>query len=350
MYEGEDVMSSRATETNSLATVPKTMTAMVQEKYGNAVDVLESRQVPVPSAGDGQLLVKVHSSSVNALEWHLMNGKPYLFRPVFGLRPKRPTLGADFSGTIAGVGGEVDGFDVGDEVFGSGHAGAYAEYLATSASNVALKPGVVSFEDAAAIGVAGLTALQGLRDIGELRSGDKVLINGSSGGVGTYAVQIAKALGAEVTAVCSSRNAAAAAALGADRVIEYESEDFTATNERFDLIFDGPGNRSLRACKRLLKAGGCYVMFGGPKGNWMGPAPRIVRGKLLFMFGDKRHASFTSTTRADDLVLLGELLASGKVRSAIEGRFHLAEVSVPLDRQGQFHAQGKTVVVVEGTV
>lgn len=347
--------SSAVRETTSVtpqtpSATPKTMVAMVQEKYGTGADVLESRQVSVPAPGAGQVLVKVHSSSVNALEWHLLNGKPYLFRPVFGLKPKRPVLGTDFSGTVIEVGPEVESFRVGDEVFGCSGAGAYAEYVATNLANVSLKPAGVSFEDAAAVGVAGLTALQGLRDIGQLKAGQNVLINGASGGVGTYAVQIAKVLGAEVTAVCSSRNADAAAVLGADHVVNYDVEDFTLTSERFDVIFDGPGNRSLFKCKKLLKPGGQYILVGGPKGNWLGPIMRILGAKLAFLNGEKKEASFTAATKADDLAILGSLLESKEIRSVIDDTFPLKNVAIPLDRQGKFHARGKTVVRVGGAV
>lgn len=335
------------------ATVPgsvraKTMEAMVQEDYGPASRVLQPRMVGVPEIGDDEVLVKVRYSSVNALEWHLMNGKPYIFRAVFGFRPRSPTLGADVSGVVEAVGSKVTRFKPGDEVFGEIGVGAYAEYAKAKENHLAIKPAGVSFEDSAAVGVAGLTALQGLRDIAGVEAGQKVLINGASGGVGTYAVQLAKVLGAAVTAVCSTRNVEMARELGADRVIDYTKEDFTETDERFDVMFDIPGNRPLRDCKRLLAPGGTYVMVGGPKGNWTGPLFRLLRGKFLFMIGDKTDTNFTAESRAQDLALLGELLESGQIRSVVEATYPLAGVSVPLDRQGKFHAKGKTVIDVEG--
>lgn len=342
-------MTQQATASSAPGRVDrKSMKAMVQEEYGAAADVLDMGDVPIPEIGDDEVLLRVHSSSVNAMEWHLMNGKPYVFRAVFGFSPKRPTLGADVSGTVVAVGGAVTRFEPGDEVFGEIHAGAYAEYARAAEEHLAKKPGNVSFEDAAAIGVAGLTALQGFRDVVGLRPGQNVLINGASGGVGTYAIQIAKVLGAEVTAVCSSGNVAQARELGADRVVDYTSEDITQTQERFDVMFDGPGNHSNRDCRRLLAPGGTYVMVGGPKGNWTGPLFRLLLGKLAFAFGDKRHANFTAASNAEDLVHLGELLSSGEIRSVIEDIVPVRNVALPLDRQGAFHSRGKTVVSVEG--
>ena len=326
------------------------MRAMVQEKYGPASDVLEMRVVPIPEIAAGEVLVRVRFSSVNAMEWHLINGKPYLMRPVFGMRPKSPTLGADVSGTVVAVGANVARFEPGAEVFGEIGAGAYAEFAKAAEDHLVAKPENVSFEAAGAVGVAGLTALQGLRDVLEVTSGQKVLINGASGGVGTYAIQVAKALGAEVTAVCSTRNVEQARELGADTVVDYQREDFTQTDERFAALFDIPGNRPLRDCKRLLEHGGIYYVVGGPKGDWLGPIPRLLRGASVFAVGDRKQRIHTAVSRADDLAALGSLLSSGRIRSVIEEIYSLADIAIPLDRQGQFHARGKTVVDVEGTV
>jgi NADPH:quinone reductase-like Zn-dependent oxidoreductase len=330
--------------------MPKTMKAMVQERYGPAGAVLEMRQVPIPELAADDVLARVHSSSVNAMEWHLINGKPYLLRPTFGLRPKSPTLGADISGTVVAVGADVTRFQPGDEVFGEIGAGAYAEFAKGAEDHLVVKPENVTFEAAAAIGVAGLTALQGLRDVLGVQAGQKVLVNGASGGVGTYAVQIAKALGAQVTAVCSTRNVDQARELGADHVVDYQKEDVTQTDERFHAIFDIAGTHPLRACKGLLAPRGKYLMVGGPKGDWLGPISRLLRGTLVFALSAKRQRFFVAKSRADDLAELGSLLSSGQIRSAIESTFPLADLAIPLDRQGQFHARAKTVIKVEGTV
>jgi NADPH:quinone reductase-like Zn-dependent oxidoreductase len=244
----------------------------------------------------------------------------------------------------------VSRFRPGDEVLGAIGAGAYAELARAQEQCLVEKPEHVSFEEAAAVGIAGLTALQGLRDVLRVASGDRVLIIGASGGVGTYAVQVAKALGAVVTAVCSTRNVDQARALGADMVVDYEKDDITRTETRFDAIFDMPGNLTLRACKSLLAPGGRYVMVGGAKGDWLGPLFRIIRAKFLFAFGDKENANFTAASRADDLATLAGMLASGQIRSVIEDTFPLAEIAVPLDRQGGFHARAKTVIRIEGTI
>jgi NADPH:quinone reductase-like Zn-dependent oxidoreductase len=338
------------TITSSEQVMVETMKAMVQTEYGPACQVLGLADRPIPEVGADEVLVRVYYTSVNAMEWHLMNGKPYIFRAAFGFRPKSPTLGADISGTIVAVGDDVSRFKTGDAVFGEINAGAYAEFARAAERHVVLKPENVSFEAAAAVGVAGLTALQGMRDVLGVQPGQKVLINGASGGVGTYAIQIAKVLGAEVTAVCSTRNVEQARELGADRVVDYEHEDIRSTPERFDAMFDIPGKHPLRDCKRLLAPGGIYLMVGGPKGDWTGPLLRLIRGKLLFGFGDKKMANFVAESRADDLAELGALLASGKIRSVIEDIFPLAEIGTPLDRQGEFHARAKTVIQVEGAV
>lgn len=328
----------------------QTMKAMVQNRYGPASEVLSLGEIPIPTVGADEVLVRVRASSVNAMEWHLMNGKPYLMRLAFGLRPRNAVLGADIAGTVVAIGEDVTRFEPGDEVFGEIGAGAYAEYARARVDHLTHKPVGVPFEDVAVVGVAGLTALQGIRDVLAVQTGQKVLINGASGGVGTYAIQIARDLGAEVTAVCSTRNVDQAHRLGADTVVDYTRDDITATSTRFDSIFDLPGNHPLRDCKRMLATGGVYVMVGGPKGDWTGPLPRLVASQLVFATGEKRAANFTATSRAADLAELGGLLASGRMRSVIEDRFPLAEIAVPLDSQGRFHAHAKTLVDVEGGI
>jgi NADPH:quinone reductase-like Zn-dependent oxidoreductase len=331
-------------------TVQQTMPAMVQDRYGSPSRVLDMREVPLPRAGRGEVLVRVHSSSVNAMEWHLVNGKPYLLRVAFGLRPRRPILGADVAGTVVAIGEDVTRLATGDQVFGEIGAGAYAGYACAQERHLVVKPETVGFEEAAAVGVAGLTALQGLRDVLDVKPGQKVLINGASGGVGTYAVQIAKWLGAEVTAVCSTRNVAQAADLGADVVIDYEREDVSYSSGRFDAIFDLVGNHSLRSCKRMTAPGGTYLMVGGPKGDWAGPLPRLLAAVVLFAFGDAAVRSFVAASNTDDLTQLAELMASGRLRSVVEDRIPLTDVGAALERQGRFHARAKTVVNVEVVV
>jgi NADPH:quinone reductase-like Zn-dependent oxidoreductase len=322
-----------------------TMHAITKHKYGQH-EVLSFTEVPTPSIDDDRVLVRVHASSVNALEWHMMTGTPYLVRLQAGLRaPKQPSFGSDAAGTVVAVGKDVRSLSVGDEVFGS-VTGAYAEYATAKETWLALKPQGVAFEQAAAIPIAGLTALQGLRDIGKISAGDRVLINGASGGVGTYAVQIAKALGAEVTAVCSSRNVEAARELGADHVIDYTVEDFTGTDKRYDLMLDIVGTDSLKACRRVLAPEGRYVVVGGPKGNWIGPLGRVIRGKLMFLRGDKTMSFFIAATTTGDLETLAGLMDDGRIVSHIEATFPLSDVAGALSRFGDGHARGKTVITV----
>lgn len=328
----------------------RVMKAVAQDRYGPAGDVLKMREVPVPEPGEGEVLVRVHNSSVNAMEWHLMNGKPYVMRVALGLRPRNPVLGADVSGTVEMVGAGVTRFKPGDRVFGEIEAGAYAEYAVGPETKLALKPDGVGFAEAGAVGVAGLTALQGLRDVLGVRPGEKVLINGASGGVGTYAIQIAKALGATVTAVCSTRNVDQARRLGADNVLDYSKEDITSSDEKFDAFFDIAGNHTPGQCKALLSDGGRYVMVGGPKGDWLGPLPRMARRMISFAFSDKKMGNFVAASRAEDLEELGRLLASGDVVSVIEAHVPLPDIAAPLDAQGQFHARSKTVIDVAGAV
>lgn len=326
----------------------RTMNAMVQERYGPASEVLHLREVAIPVIGADEVLVRVHASSVNAMEWHLVNGKPYLMRVAFGLRPRNQTLGADVSGTVEAVGPGVSRFQPGDAVFGEIGAGAYAEFARARERHLVPKPDGVGFAEAGVLGVAGLTALQGLRDVLGVQPGQSVLINGASGGVGTYAIQIARVLGAGVTAVCSTRNVDQALALGADEVVDYQVESIVGSGRLFDAIFDIPGNHTLRDCKRLLVEDGTYLMVGGPKGDWTGPVPRTIAAKAIFAVGGASSASFIAASNHEDLVTLGELLLSGQVRSVIEDRFPLPDIALALDRQGDFHARAKTLIDVEG--
>src|SRR5438093_136008 len=248
------------------------MRAATRRRFGLPREVIELRDVDQPKPADGEVLVRVHAASVNAFDWHMVTGMPYLARIEAGVRaPKSELIGVDFAGTVEAVGDGVTRFRPGEEVFG-GRSGAYAEYVCVGEEKaVAPKPPGVSFEHAASVGIAAVTALQAVRDKGRLQSGQEVLINGASGGVGTYAVQIAKALGAEVTAVCSTRNVDQARSLGADRVVDYTHEDFTRDGRRHDLMIDIAGSRSWSECKRVLKPEATVVIVGGPKTNrWIG--------------------------------------------------------------------------------
>ncbi len=322
------------------------MKAIIRKKYG-LPDVLQYEEIDIPAIEDDQLLVRVHASSVNAMEWHMMTGKPYLVHLQSGLRtPKHSGLGGDVAGTVEAVGAAVRRFEVGDEVIAEAGSASYAEYAPVREKYTTKKPAGVSFEHAGALPVAGLTALQGLRDVGKLKAGQHVLINGASGGVGTFAIQVAKALGAEVTAVCSSQNVEAAKRLGADHVIDYTKEDFTKGDTRYDLLYDIPAIGSTVACKRLLKPTGRYVMVGGPKGNWLGPIPRVARAKLVFL-GSKQTASmFMAHASAEDLGYLAELMDARKIVPEIEATYALSETPEALRRFGRGHTQGKIVITV----
>ena len=323
------------------------MQAFVYEVYGPP-EVLELRDVEKPVPGDDELLVRVHAASVNPFDWHMLTGTPYMARLQAGLRgPKDGRLGVDYSGTVEAVGAGVTRFQPGDEVFG-GRDGAFGEYVTPrEAGAVARKPANVSFQQAAAVGIAGLTALQGLRDKGGLQPGEKVLINGASGGVGTWAVQLAKWLGAEVTAVCSTWNVDRARKLGADRVIDYTQEDFTRTAGEHDLMLDIAGDRSWGECTRVLKEGGKLVLVGGPKTNrWIGPLGHAVGMRLASRRGSREATPFLAKMNGDDMRLFAELLAAGTVTPAIERDYELREVPAALAYVGQGHARGKVVVSV----
>src|SRR5829696_7992742 len=280
-----------------------TMRAARYHRYGRPEDVVAVEEVPVPEPGPADGLVEVRAASVNALDWHFVTGLPMFARPSLGLRrPKRTTHGADVAGVVAAVGEEVIGFRVGDEVLGQVDGGGFAEYVVTPADWLVAKPGNLTFEQAATLGVAGETALQGLRDWGGLREGESVLVNGASGGVGTFAVQIAKALGAaHVTAVCSTANVETALKLGADRVVDYTREDATQPDGRsaatYDVLFDNAGSWPLRSCSRLLAERGRYVMVTSPKSRWLRPLPRMLANPLYFAVAPGRSAGFKVAVR-----------------------------------------------------
>lgn len=326
-----------------------TVKAWVHHRYGPPMRVVEMEESDLPEVGDDQVLIRVSASSVNPADWHGISGTPYLVRLMSGLtRPKRPRIGSDIAGTIEAVGEDVTAFRPGDEVLGSA-SGAFAEYVANSGRALVRKPDNVTFEQAGSVGVAGLTALQGLRDHGQIQSGQKVLINGASGGVGTFAVQIAKALGAEVTAVCGTRNVEMVRSIGADRVIDYTKDDFADLEGEFDVFFDAVGNRPFTTSRGVLKPGGIHVMVSGPKNRVLGPIRRLLAAKLSSLFVSQRVAWFVATNDAGDLGALAGLMESGQVRSVIDRRYGLEDLSEALAYLGEGHANGKVAIVMGGS-
>jgi NADPH:quinone reductase-like Zn-dependent oxidoreductase len=339
-------MSATAMEKETTVTDhEQSMRAIVHQQYGRP-DVLALGDVDRPVVEAGQVLVQVHASSVNPVEWYGVTG-PYFARFGNGWRsPKEPGVGADFAGRVVTVGRDVTDFRPGDEVFGvSGWS--WAEYAAARPEKIARKPANVSFEDAAAVPVAGVTALQALRDHGHVQPGQKVLVNGASGGVGTYAVQLAKAFGAEVTAVCSTRNVEQAHALGADRVVDYTSEDFTKRGERHDLMLDIAGSRSFLACRRALTPEATFVVIGGRmKYRGLGPLPHIAGTMLKSRGRSQKVVFFVAKINTEDLVVLADLLEAGTVRSVIDREYPLSEAPEALAYLGEGHARGKVVITV----
>jgi NADPH:quinone reductase-like Zn-dependent oxidoreductase len=326
-------------------TASHTMHAIVHRRYGTP-DVLAFEELERPVPGDEDVLVRVHAAGASVGDHHVVTGKPYLIRlsPFGGLpRPRNRVPGAAMAGRVEAVGANVTAFRRGDEVFGQAATGAFAEYIVVPAKLIAPKPQNLSFEEAAAV-PWGATALQGLRDAGGLKAGQKVLINGASGGVGTWAVQIAKALGAEVTAVCSTRNVEMVRALGANEVIDYTLQDFVAGGARFDVMLDLVGNRSLSDCRSVLTPKGAYVPCGGGGGDWVGPFIRIVGGLFLSLFTSRRFRMFVMTPNQKDLLVLKELVEAGKAKPVIERRYALREVADALQHVGEGHAQGQTVI------
>lgn len=323
------------------------MRAIVHNVYGSP-DVLELQEIEQPDLTDDGVLVRVRATSVNPAEWYGLTGRPYVARAQSGLRkPKSNRLGVDFAGTVEAVGKDVTQFRPGDEVFG-GRSGAFAEYVCVPEDRAVVpKPANVTFEQAAGVGVAGLTALQGLRDKGQIQPGQQVLINGASGGVGTFAVQIAKAFGAEVTGVCSTRNVDLVRSLGADHVIDYTHEDFTRSDRRYDLMLDVAGSRPWSACRRVLNPQATLVIVGAPKGNrLMGPLSRIVKVRLAALPSSQKAVFFIAKFNKPDLAVLRELLEAGKVTPVIDRRYELSDCAAAFRYLGEGHARGKIVITV----
>lgn len=326
------------------------MKAIVYTKYGSP-DVLEFKNVEKPTPLDYEVLVEVHAASVNAYDWHFLTADVFLIRLMGGglLRPIKQTLGADISGKVVAVGKNITRFHLGDEVFGSakGGSGGFAEYVCAREKSLELKPTNVSFEEASTASMAALTALQGLRDKGQIQSGKKALIYGASGGVGTFAIQIAKSFDAEVTAVCSSRNVGIARSIGADHVIDYTHEDFMKNGELYDLILVANGNLSIFKYKRALKPNGICVLAGGGSGSILQILIGMLQEWWISKTENKKIISFLANINQKDLGLMKELLASGKVKPVIDRRYSLNNTADALRYLGEGHAQGKIVIVVE---
>jgi NADPH:quinone reductase-like Zn-dependent oxidoreductase len=322
------------------------MKAIVYRRYGSP-DVLELEEIHKPIPGDDEVLIKVHAASVNPFDCHFVSGEPYIFRIMMGLRkPKSTRLGVDVAGQVEAVGRNVTRFKPGDEVFGVSR-GAFAEYACTSESALVAKPNHVTFEQAASVPMAGFTALQALRDYGKTQPGQRVLINGAAGGVGTFAVQIAKSFGAEVTGVCSTKSVDMVRSIGADRVIDYTREDFTKSGQIYDLILDCVGNHSFSAFRRVLNPQGTYMTVGGSAGGWIGLLVRLIKALLLSRFVSQKLALVRARRSKEDLMILGELIQAGKVTPVIDRRYRLSEVPDAIRYLEEGHARGKVVITLD---
>ncbi len=322
------------------------MKAIVYTQYGSP-DVLQLKEVEKPTPKDNEVLVKVHAVSVNAYDWHLLRAEPFIARLAAGLlKPKNTILGEDIAGRVEAVGSNVKQFQPNDEVFGdisASGSGGFAEYVCTTENLLVLKPPSITFEEAAAVPMAAVTALQGLRDKGQIQPGQKVLINGAGGGVGTFAVQIAKSFGAEVTAVCSARNVDMVRSLGADHVIDYTQEDFTQNGQQYDLIIAANGYHSLSDYKRALSPNGIYVMLGGSNAQIF---QALLLGPWMSISGGKQMGSMTSRPNQKDLAFVTGLLEAGKVKPVIDRCYSLSEVAEAIRYLEEGHARGKVVITV----
>ena len=325
------------------------MKAIIQDEYGTAPeDVLRLAEIARPTIGDDEILVRVRAASVDRGTWHVMTGLPYAIRAAgFGLRrPKSTNPGRSLAGTVEAVGKDVSELEPGDEVFGIGDS-TFAEYARASGSKLAPKPANLTFEEAAAIPISGLTALQGLRDRGRVEAGQKVLIVGASGGVGTFAVQLARAFGAEVTGVCSTTKVEMVRSIGADHVIDYTRDDFAEGEQRYDVILDIGGNSSLSRLRRALTPKGTLVIAGGETdGRWLGGADRQIRALLLSPFVGQKLTTFVCKENREDLLVLGELIDSGKITPVIDQTYPLSETPAAIRYLHDGHARGKIVIAV----
>jgi NADPH:quinone reductase-like Zn-dependent oxidoreductase len=324
------------------------MKAIVQDKYGSPDDVLELKDIDKPVVEDDEVLVRVHAASIHVGNWIAVRGVPYIMRPITGLRkPRNSVPGDDIAGKVEAVGENVKQLQPGDSVFGW-CKGAFAEYACAGADNFVTKPANLTFEQAAAVGVSAFTALQAIRDQGKVQPGQKVLINGATGGVGTFAVQIAKVYGADVTGVCSTRNVDLVRSIGADQVIDYTQEDFTQGEQRYDFILDNVANHSLSDVRRALTPNGTLLPNGGghSSGRWIGPMGGVIKGLVVSLFVRQQGRLFLSLPNKEDLATLKELTESGKVTPVIDRTYPLDETSEAIGYLGEGHARGKVVITV----
>ena len=321
------------------------MKAIVRSEYGSS-GCLRFEEVEPPTVGSGEVLVKVRASSVNPYDWHMVRGEPYLIRMSDGLRhPKSQGVGIDVAGTVAALGEGVTSFEIGDEVFGVG-VGTLAEFALANADRLAKKPASISFEAAAAMPCAAATALVGLRERGELKAGQRILINGAAGGVGTFAVQIAKSMGATVTGVCSTRNVDLVRSIGADDVTDYTKEDFSRLDQKFDVVMDTVGNRSLTALRRALTKDGTLLLVAGTKGKWFRPLALMLKGVVVSKFVHHRILVVMGGAKHEELVALAELVDAGALTPVIDRTYSLSESAQALEYLYEGHARGKVVVEV----
>jgi NADPH:quinone reductase-like Zn-dependent oxidoreductase len=323
------------------------MQAIVYRCYGSP-DVLQLEDVEKPAPADNEVLVRVRAAAVNPLDWHYMRGSPYVMRLGTGIgAPSDTRLGVDFAGTVEAVGRGVTRFKPGDEVFG-GRSGAFGEYVVVPEDRaLVLKPANVTFAQAAAVPIAALTALQALKDKGQLQPGQKVLINGASGGVGTFAVQIAKSMGAEVSGVCSTRNVDMVRSLGADHVFDYKKENYTESGNQYDVIIDMVGNHSLSANRRVMTPDGTMVLVGGAKGDWLAPLLGPIKAMLYSPFVDQTFVMLLARLDQDDLQALGNLMRTGRVTPVIDRSYRLSEVADAIRYSEEGRARGKIVIDLE---
>ena len=323
------------------------MKAIVQGKFGSPKEVLNIKEIDKPIAGEDEALVRVHAASIHIGDYYTIGGLPYVMRPAFsGMRAKNRVPGTDIAGVVEAVGANVTQLKPGDAVFGS-YKGAFAEYVSFPDKSLALKPTNLTFEEASAIGVSALAALQGLRDHGNLQAGQKVLITGASGGVGTFAVQIAKSLGAEVTGVCSTRNLEMVRSIGADHVIDYTKEDFREGEARYDLIFDNVANSSRSDTRKVLTPTGMLLANGARVGGWFGGIKDPMMAFASSLFVSQQGKPFLSMPNPEDLATLRDLAEAGKITTIIDKVYPLSETPEAVTAVGEGHAQGKTIITIE---